>query len=233
MRFNILRAGAILAACIALSGCTESVSRYNNPKILTMGDSLLAWNRLSGKSVSEAVERFLGKPVVDRSVSGARYLYKLPITGSMGMKIESQYRYGFWDWVILNGGGNDLWLGCGCSRCDHRMDRLITADGTAGAIPDTMRLARASGARVVYVGYLRSPGVGSPIEHCRNEGDELERRITLAASKDPGVHFLSLKDLVPHGSRAFHAFDMIHPSERASTAIGERIAKIIAENPIP
>ena len=57
--------------------------------------------------------------------------------------------------------------------------------------------------------------------------DELEARIARLAASDPGFHFLSLADLVPPGDRSFHAADMIHPSVKASSAIGQGIARII------
>mgnify|MGYP001825923844 FL=1 len=158
---------------------------------------------------------------------GARILYGLPISGSLGLNITKQYRPGQWDWVILNGGGNDLWLGCGCIICDRKLNRLIAKDGSKGEIPKLVSKIRKSGAQVIYVGYLRSPGIASLIDHCRNEGNELESRIDAFANSDEGVHFLSLSDLVPNKDRSYHGPDMIHPSVKASKAIGAMIAEII------
>ncbi|MEP1611420.1 MAG: SGNH/GDSL hydrolase family protein [Roseobacter sp.] len=210
-----------------LSGCTEAVPRDNSARILAMGDSLMAWNASSGETISDNLEKILGEPVIDRSVSGARILYKLPISGAMGFNISSQYRSSNWDWVILNGGGNDLWFGCGCAACDRKIDRLIHQDGQGGAVFDLVQTIRASGARVIYLGYLRSPGVGSWIEHCRDEGDEYEGRLERMAQSDPGVYFLSLANLVPKGDKSYHRFDRIHPSAKATREIAQRIATII------
>ncbi len=210
-----------------LFACAESVSRNPNSRILAMGDSLLATNQLTGQSITDTVEKKLGVKVIDRSVMGARILYGLPISGSLGLNITKQYRPSEWDWVILNGGGNDLWLGCGCILCDRKMNRLIAKDGSKGEIPKLVSKIRKSGAQVIYVGYLRSPGVASFIDHCRNEGNELESRIDAFANTDEGVHFLSLKELVPNKDRSFHAPDMIHPSVKASKTIGALIAEII------
>lgn len=197
-------------------------------KVLAMGDSLLASHKVSGRSVTGVMSRFLGVRVVDHSVAGARMLYKLPITGSMGFNISKQFRRGDWDWIVLNGGGNDLWFGCGCKRCDRKINRLIAKNGARGEIPKLVRKLRSTGAQVVYVGYLRSPGVGSPIEHCRDEGDELERRIAALAETDAGIHFLSLADMVPHGDRSYHAIDMIHPSLKGSREIAVRVGQLIS-----
>jgi len=192
-----------------------------------MGDSMMAWNRSTGRSVSHYLEADLQKPVLDRSVIGATIIRKTPIATAIGLSIPRQFQPGARDWVVLNGGGNDLFLGCGCRACNDKLNHLASADGKWGAIPDLLSRLRATGAQVIYVGYLRSPGVGSLIEHCRDEGDELERRLISVARRDRGIHFISLRDLVPAGDRSYHIADMIHPSPRASHAIAQRIAAII------
>lgn len=224
MKFTLAQLSVLI---LVLVGCGETVPYDKSPRILAMGDSMMAWHAGRDEGIADGVEQILQEPVIDRSVVGARVLYSLPITGAMGLSIPKQYASGNWDWVILNGGGNDLWLGCGCSRCDNKMNRMISADGKQGEIARMVRKIRSTGAQVVYVGYLRSPGVGSIIEHCREEGNELETRITRMAQADPGVHFVTLKDMVPYGDRSFHAGDRIHPSKKASRAIAMRVAEII------
>lgn len=202
----------------------------NSARILMMGDSLLAMHKLAGQSVGATLRAALGEPVVDNSIAGARFLYRLPISGALGLNIAKQYRGGAWDWVVLNGGGNDLWLGCGCSRCERRLDRLISDTGRRGVIPGLVSRLRQSGAQVIFVGYLRTPGADSPIEHCADEGDALDARMARLAALDEGVHFLPLADMVPHGDLSYHALDRIHPSIKGSRAIGLRIARLIAES---
>ena len=219
----------VFCALLALSGCGERAAKSpTGGGVLVMGDSLMAWNGTSQRAVSDVMEKHLQVEVTDRSVSAARMIYRLPVSGAAGLSIPKQMPKGQdWDWVVLNGGGNDLWLGCGCSACRRKMDKLASADGTTGAIPDLVQDLRNTGARVIYTGYLRSPGRGSLIEHCKDEGEELDRRATQMAARDEGVYFLPLADLVPHGDRSFHAFDMIHPSIKGSSAIGARIAELI------
>lgn len=212
---------------VFLVGGGSVYAREDQSRILTMGDSLLATHSISGRAVSNAVSKVLGEAVTDRSVSGARHIYRLPITGAMGMKIAKQYRPGKWEWVILNGGGNDLWFGCGCQKCDRKINQLISDNGRNGEIPRLVKTIRKTGARVIYVGYLRSPGRNSPIESCKDDGNELERRIDVMAKADKGIYFLSLDKMVPFGDRSYHAFDMVHPSLKASREIGKRIAAII------
>lgn len=214
-----------------LLACSEpAVTRGPGSRILAMGDSLLAANSLTGRSVSHSIESMLGEQVVDRSIPGASILYGLPITGGMGLNIGKQFSPGNWDWIVLNGGGNDLMFGCGCRRCDGRIEWMISGDGRIGEVPDLVARLRQTGAQIIYVGYLRSPGVGSPIESCRDEGDKFEARIDRMANATDGVYFLSLADLVPFGDRSFHGIDMIHPSAKASREIGRMVAGIIATN---
>jgi lysophospholipase L1-like esterase len=212
---------------VTLAACTEAVPRDKPARILAMGDSMLAWHGASRAAVSHNMEAILGEPVIDRSVVGARIFYHLPVSGALGMNISQQYVPGNWDWVVMNGGGNDLLFGCGCKRCDRKLGRMISTDGQHGSVPDLVREIRASGARVIYVGYLRSPGVGSMIDHCRDEGEAFEQRLAAMAASESGVHFVSLVDLVPYGDRSYHAFDMVHPSLKASREIAKRIAAII------
>lgn len=188
---------------------------------------MMAAHKMSGRAVSNFVAKALDEPIKDRSMVGARMSYALPITGAMGLNIPSQYHGGEWDWVVVNGGGNDLWLGCGCNVCDKKMNKLITADGTDGKIPNLTARLRTTGAQVLWVGYLRSPGMNSPVETCKDEGDELEDRMAHLAKTTRGVHFVSIADLVPHGDRSFHGIDMIHPSLKGSEEIGSRITNYI------
>lgn len=220
----------LTAVPFSLLATPPTLAQSKKPRILVIGDSMLAAHRISGRAVSDTVERATGIRVKDNSVLGARIIYRLPISGSLGLNIGRQYRKGNWDWVIINGGGNDLWLGCGCNRCERKLNQLAAKNGSgAGEIPKLIRKARSSGAKVIYVGYLRSPGAGSPIEHCRDEGDELERRVKAFADTDRSVFHVSLRDLVPNGDRSFHGADMIHPSLKGSREIGKRIARVIKQ----
>lgn len=200
-------------------------------RILVLGDSFMTSNTIARRAVPQLLARGLGAQVQSRAVTGARYMYKLPLSGAMGLNISKQYREGPWDWVVVNGGGNDLWLGCGCMRCKRRLNKLISPDGSAGAVPQLVARARADGARVLYVGYLRSPGVGSPIDHCKKVGDAFEARVAVMAKQDPGVEYVSLQGMVPHGDRSFHGLDMIHPSAKGSAAATRRIMAAIKAKP--
>ena len=215
--------------CLLVGVSWTTPAQAQDPmRVLVMGDSFMTSNGSRGSAVPELLGKALGGArVTSRAATGARYVYGLPISGALGLNIPKQWRNGNWDWVVMNGGGNDLWLGCGCGTCGPRLERLISGDGRRGLIPQTVARARASGARVAYVGYLRSPGRGSPIEGCRVWGDKLEARISKMASRDRGTYFVSLARMVPNGDRSFHAGDMIHPSPKGSAAATALIAKTI------
>lgn len=210
---------------LVLGCCGEAVAPQ--AQVLMMGDSLLAVNGLTGHSVGDALEKTLGQPVTDRSVMGASFLYPLPLSGAAGLKISAQYARGDWDWVVLNGGGNDVLWHCGCGRCDRFLDRLISRDGRSGAIAKQVAKLRGTGAKVAFIGYLRSNGFASPVDKCAATGDEMDRRLTRMAATDPGVVFVPLADLVPEGDTSFYSPDRIHPSPKGSAAIAARIAKAI------
>lgn len=214
-----------------LFGCGEQIADGQRPSILIMGDSMLASNSGVNKAVGDVLETELGQEVIDRSVTGARYFYFLPITGAAGLRIPAQYRQADWDWIVMNGGGNDLLFGCGCGFCAGMLDRLVSADGRAGEIPKFVNSIRQTGARVIYLGYLRNPGTFTPIKGCRTAGDELDRRLAKMATFDKGVTFVPLADLVPKGAWDYHQLDRIHPSVKGSAAIAKRVADVIRAAP--
>lgn len=227
---------ALLSSAILLTACGEGVSvgrneppvtRASASSVLAIGDSFLAWHRASRQSIPDVLEDSLGSEVTNRSVVGARFNYALPLTGAMGLNISKQYQPGGWDWVVVNGGGNDLWFGCGCIACDTTIDKLITPDAAEGKIPRLVSKIREGGTQVVFVGYLHSPSVFTIIDHCKDENIELEKRLSRLAEKDPGFRFLKSSGVVPDGDRSFHWIDMIHPSTKATKFIGERVAEII------
>lgn len=217
-----------LTACVAPEAGPGAPPDPGAPKVLVMGDSMFSVNALAGQNVAAGLRAELGGAVTDQALPGARFFYYLPISGAAGMRIPAQYRKGDWDWVVVNGGGNDILFGCGCTRCDKGyLDRLITRDGTRGAIPKLVASLRAGGARVAWAGYLRTPGVRSPIEDCNAIGDEFDRRLGAMAARDPGVIFVPMADLVPEGDLSFHGLDRVHPSAKGSRAIARRLAAAI------
>ena len=223
-----MRLQAFFACLLLMLTHAGGLSAQQPQRVLVMGDSFMTSNGSRGQAVPQLLGKALGTKVTSRAVTGARYVYGLPITGALGFNIPKQWRGGRWDWVVMNGGGNDLWMGCGCGQCNRRLNRLISPDGRQGLIPQTVARARGSGARVIYVGYLRSPGRGSPIEGCKVWGDRMEARVAKMAQRDKGTTFVPLAGMVPNGDRSFHAADMIHPSPKGGAAAVRVIVRAMA-----
>jgi len=209
------------SVCLSLTAPVQA----KDTRLLVMGDSLMTWNGLTGRSVGRFLRKEFGDVRV-AAVSGSM----MRSVGDEDRRIPAQFRDQSWDWVVANGGGNDLLFGCGCGECDDVLDELVSADGKTGIIPDLAREVTDTGAKLLWVGYLRSPGVDGVIENCRDEGDALEARIGKAASGIDGMHFLSNAELVPSGDRSFHDPLMFHPSAKGSTAIAMRAAEAIRKN---
>ena len=94
--------------CFALWGLAphQAAQAQEKPKILAIGDSLMAWHRIDDKSIADSIAASLGEPVLNRAISGARIIYGLPLTGAMGLRISNQFRdRERYDWVIITGGG--------------------------------------------------------------------------------------------------------------------------------
>lgn len=219
----------LVALLVGLAACQSAIPKDSQVRILAIGDSLMAWNSVFGSSIPQVIEKELKEPVIDRSVSGARILTRDFNPNKKGFAVPYQYEPGNWDWVVITGGGNDLLFGCGCGRCDKVLNQLISKDGMTGQIPDLFRRIRGDGARVLYSGYLRSPKLLTPIEHCKNDGDELEARIARLAGQEEGIVFASMAHIVPPGGLSYFAPDLIHPSRKSSRLIGERLARIIRD----
>lgn len=218
----------LLLGCLGfLAGCQDVPSSTPDARVIAVGDSLMAWNAMSGNSIPDVVERGIGAPVVNRAASAAWLQTSYDTDGKPRSGVQAQFVEGDWDWVIVNGGGNDLMLGCGCTRCEGVIDAMISQDGQRGQIPDFLREIRDGGTQIIYVGYLRSPDLITPIEHCKGEGDEFEARIEQLAQYEEGITFISVQDVVQPGDASYFSFDLIHPSRKSSRIIGERIAAII------
>lgn len=191
-----------------------------------MGDSMLSWGSGRGSSIPDELSDDLAEPVVSRARLGAQMI-SAQGAGSLGYNIPKQYAAGPWEWVVMSGGGNDLFFGCDCQDCDALLDRLISPQGTQGAIPSLISQVRSRGARVVYIGYLPSPGVASIADVCVDEAIVLEDRLMRLAATDNGMTYLSFASMVPFGDKSYHVGDVVHPSLKARKEIASQIADVI------
>lgn len=195
--------------------------------ILVIGDSVLAWNKGSGADVGQVIAAELGREVVSRAALGAR-IEAGAGAALLGLRIPDQLSPGPWNWVVMNGGANDLRAACGCTACDAEIDRLISADGTGGAIPRLIAAARSQGAQVLWMGYYQAPMSGA-FAACRPALVEIERRIARHARARNGVVFVDAEEALDPADPALLASDRTHPSPAGSRVIGEYLARTIGE----
>ncbi|RVT87270.1 SGNH/GDSL hydrolase family protein [Rhodobacteraceae bacterium CCMM004] len=217
--------GALICLA-ALAGCARTIGD-GPPRLLAVGDSVMAWNAAGGQSIPAVVARETGLTTRNAAVPGAGLL---PGTGLAGLTIVGQIEPGRYDWAIANGGANDLDALCGCARCPETLDRLLTRDGTRGAWVDMVARLRAAGAaRVLILGYYgpARTGRGGGYDRCNDEVAEMDRRLARLAARRADVVHVTARDVFD-GDPALYARDLVHPSPAGSARIGRLIARTIA-----
>lgn len=217
---------AIAFLCMThVAGC-GLFPRQSSGDILVIGDSVLAWN---GGTVGDVIASELDRDVVSRAALGAR----IDASGAaslVGLSIPDQLSDGRWNWIVMNGGANDIGGSCGCERCDAVIDGLISLDGTVGDIPDLIAKARRTGAQVLWMGYYQAP-LSQSFKGCRPGLVELERRVAKYARSHTGVYFVDAEDVIDPANPGLLSSDRTHPSRQGSTIIGRFLARTIAERP--
>lgn len=201
----------MLLFCIGLGTTTHA---QNDLKILAMGDSMMAWNRITGRSIPQILGKELGVRVKNMSAVGAMFHGD----ASQHLGITQQYKKGDWDWVVINGGANDLIFKCSCNNkaCQPIMDKMISKDGQSGSIPRLVDEVRKDGAKVLFVGYHRAREMDAPARRCGDDLDAMDARLSLMAKRWKSVHFANMQNVFPAGDTSFYAFDRTHPSPKGS-----------------
>ncbi|MDA8747355.1 SGNH/GDSL hydrolase family protein [Litoreibacter sp.] len=220
---NSLRLALILILTTALPGHALDESR----QVLVVGDSLLDWHRIKGNAIPQVLARQTGWTVRSRAASGAK-MYLTGAEDNPRSVVPAQYEAGPWDWVVINGGANDLLTKCGCSRCEKVISGILSKDGKSGIMADLVKRARADGAGVVMIGYIGNPRLNL-FSGCRNEVLELVRRQKILAARDKGVSYFSTRAVVEIKKRSSFAFDGIHPSQKSTKRIGAHLAQTMKQ----
>ena len=215
---------AVLLIVTGLSACTDTAPRGGGD-ILVLGDSIMAWN--GGRSIPDVIANQTGRSVTSRAVPGAQFDNGSTIASAVGFDIQQQFPGGRWNWVVVNGGANDLSADCGCGACGASVNALIAPDGQSGSIPAFLQRLRAqTGAKIMWMGYYAGSGSGS-FAGCRDDLVEIESRIATFAAGRPGIHFIDSEDVIDRGDRGLFAGDNVHPSARGSARIGDYLAQKI------
>jgi lysophospholipase L1-like esterase len=211
---------------LTLAACTTSAPP-DPDAVLAIGDSIMAWNDDQG--IPEVTAAALEQRVVDASVSGARLQVGSGVFSALGFDITRQWanNAGRWDWVLLDGGGNDLQGLCATPAEGEALARII-ADDLTGALPDLIAQVRASGSKVAVIGYYDNPEAGqSDFTTCQFAFDRMNERLTRLAARDAGMVFLDTGTVIDPANTGLYETDFIHPSVEGSRLIGEALAQAI------
>ncbi|WP_407494938.1 SGNH/GDSL hydrolase family protein [Pseudooceanicola sp. MF1-13] len=210
---------ALLFTLLFVAACGRGVP--DDARIVVAGDSVMAWNRTQGAAVANVLEQQLGEPVGDVSLPLAQ------VAGGRGaLNIPTQLKNISADWVVLNGGANDISGACDCSSCGAVIDRLISDDARSGAIPTLVNSLRQRGSRVVWADYYTSPRYAGTA--CEAPYDLLESRLERMAAADDGVSFVDMDDVFSPNDLSLFAGDRVHPSAKGSARIARLVAPAIA-----
>ena len=206
----------ILTLTVALAAaCGRSVP--DDARIVVAGDSVMAWNRSTGASVADGLAAQLGEPVGDVSFALAQ------VGGGRGpLNIPTQLAGLTPEWVVLNGGANDLSSNCDCSDCGAVLDLMISTDGTKGTIPALVADLRGRGSRVIWADYYTTPRHAGT--SCEAPYQVLEDRLGRMAQADAGVTLVNMDDVFRPDDPSLFASDRIHPSEKGSARIAALVA---------
>lgn len=196
-----MRISVLGTLCLGLAACGGSSSNAQDeddtPLVIQLvGDSILAWNADTDEGIAAGLRDVLMANVTDNSVSGARINLDDPDRAAQGFDIPAQFEDGDWDWVVMNGGANDLEEDCGCNACDVVLDAIISADGASGTLPEFITGLTGEGVNVAYLGYFRAGIEDTDSAQCVDEFDELEARVSRLADSDSGLVFVEARDVL-------------------------------------
>lgn len=212
-----------LAVFLVLAACTFVPPAANrDAQIIAVGDSILAWHRGTGRSIPDVVADASGLSVSNVSVAGARF--------SDTPGIVAQYQVADWDWVIMDGGGNDLLPVCGTPNARTVLNALVSENGRAGAMFDFANSVAAQGAQVIVLGYYPISDQGGPFVPCRDVLNELAARQARMAAALPDVYFVDAGRVIGSADGNAYASDLVHPSPRRAALVGQLIASTMRNN---
>lgn len=220
------RLALMLSAIFILSSCAAITPRGGGD-ILVIGDSVMAWNQTSNQAIADVIEAKLSRDVTARAVPGAQFDNSSSLASAVGFDIQRQYPGGQLNWVVLNGGANDMGFGdCGCGDCSPLVTKLISQDGRSGLIPAFIERLQRDGAKVLWMGYYNSPG--KSFAGCVDDLAVLEERIKRNLEGGPNGYFLEGEDFIEKFDPSQFASDETHPSPKGSALLGTALADVIS-----
>ena len=159
-----LAGGCMESECVvveALPGGPGS-GEPSPPLYLGMGDSIVSLYGPQCLGVMACAGLELGAYIEDESVGAQRFT-----NPETDIDIMHQYIHGAWEWVIMNGGGNDLVQECGCKSdghdpdaCQDVIDSLAMPETRTGDMVEFIDMVNADTndtASILILGYYEFP----------------------------------------------------------------------------
>ncbi len=179
---------------------------------ISVGDSILAWNREAGQSIGALVGQELDLQLADVAIGGAQVL-------GGETPIPNQYESRAWELVIVDGGGNDIG-----DACNEVTDALVSEDLSSGAMAQLVDRALGDGAGlVVLLGYYGIPSDES--FPCPENFTALEERYAALAEDRERVIFVDPSDVVSKDDLSMYDADLVHPSPKGSRTVADYIVQ--------
>ena len=201
-----------------LSGC-EEVDRgsLQNTKILAIGDSIFEWHIWNQHSAPEHVEMELGISVYNNARSGSLITEETP-TG-----IRNQYIEGDWDWIVMDGGGNDLNTLCQCNNCSDVQDEIESKYKEF-----LQQLLEKEDLKILIWGYYGLPQKAKyGFDECHDDFEELSRRQKKLADTNQRIFFVDGREEITGDDKSYFYIDKLHPSRKGTEVIGRQISEVI------
>ena len=202
----------LLSALLFVAGC-EAPPQGD---ALAIGDSYFDWNE--GADIPDVAGEELGLEVANEAIAGAK------LTGRDD--IRSQYAEGRWQFLLMNGGGNDMRDECDCTACGEDLDDLIAADGTRGDLVEYANEVASADVPVFYFFYPELPP-GTEFAPCIDVLLTLRDRVALAAEDRESLTLIDGGDVVRPDQGSMYDEDNVHPSEEGSRVLGAHAASVI------
>jgi lysophospholipase L1-like esterase len=238
---------ALLAVPLLLAGCEEMNCEVvealpggpravppSTPVYLGLGDSIIAMNAFECRGIMAYAGLDLGAYIEDRS-RGGHCLTHPPD----GIDIMHQYTHGPWEWVILNGGGNDMLQDCACSFAGHDpnacrdvMDSLALPAARTGDLFQFIDMVKADTndtASILIIGYYSFPESSmEDLNNCNPYIAEMYLRYQQVADQYENVFLLDTREVMDFDAHPeYFAIDHDHPSYEGSAAVGRMAADLM------
>ena len=211
-----LAKSALFGLSLIAAGCGEVYrGSLQHAEIFVVGDSALEWHLRSGRSAPERMGEKLDRPVYNAARRGQM------MTEGLETSIPNQYIDGDWDWVVINGGFNDLSDLCQCGECPATQENIHTV------LSDFVSARVEEGKRVLLWSYYDMPRGLFNGEECNDAIQRLRTQKRTLADAHPNVFWVDGREAISKETRRNYYIDRVHPSRLGSKRIGQQLADAI------